>query len=234
MSRHYTPDPLAPVNTGTNYKRSLFDRLGPEASNIINLVNWSLAPAIGGGLVAAAVASRAHLPTGLVIAIGLLGALTSSAATILFGLAISRGAGGATSAFTAGTDSTPYPHSYSREESLAVRGNVDEALDLYEAAAVKAPGDISPLIRAAELCIASGGREPRAETLLRSIQRVEGVSMPDDVHASNRLVDLYLSWPGNETKALRELRRLIDLYPGTGAEKNARSALTNLKKRFPA
>ncbi len=234
MSRHYTPDPLAPVSTGTNYKRSLFDRLGPEASNIINLVNWSLAPAVAGGLVSASLASRAHLPIGYVIAIGLLGALVSSAATILFGLAVSRGAGDATSAFTAGTGSTPYPHSYSREEALAVLGNVDEALDLYEAAAVNAPGDVSPLIRGAELCIESGGREPRAETLLRSIQRLEDVSVQDDVHASNRLVDLYLSWPGNETKALRELRRLIDRYPGTGAERTARSALTNLKKRFPA
>ena len=50
--------------------------------------------------------------------------------------------------------------------------------------------------------------------------------------ASNRLVDLYLAWPGHETKGLRELRRLIDTYPETDVAKRARAGLVNLKSQL--
>ena len=54
----------------------------------------------------------------------------------------------------------------------------------------------------------------------------------DDVFTSNRLVDLYLAWPGHETKGLRELRRLIDTYPETDVAKRARAGLVNLKSQL--
>jgi hypothetical protein len=52
---------------------------------------------------------------------------------------------------------------------------------------------------------------------------------PRHLYASNLLVDLYLAWPGHETKGLRELRRLIDTYPETDVAARARAGLVNLK-----
>jgi hypothetical protein len=58
------------------------------------------------------------------------------------------------------------------------------------------------------------------------------VAPKDDIFAANRLVDLYLAWPGHETKALRELRRLIDTYPESDAAERARAGLVNLKSQL--
>jgi hypothetical protein len=58
------------------------------------------------------------------------------------------------------------------------------------------------------------------------------ISPKDDIYVSNRLVDLYLAWPGHETKGLRELRRLIDTYPETDVADRARAGLQNLKSQL--
>jgi hypothetical protein len=58
------------------------------------------------------------------------------------------------------------------------------------------------------------------------------VSPKDDIYASHRLVDLYLAWPGHETKGLRELRRLIATYPETDVADRARAGLVNLKSQL--
>jgi hypothetical protein len=87
------------------------------------------------------------------------------------------------------------------------------------------------LIQHDELYARSGLRE-RAETLYRSVQRLPGTAPSADVTASNRLVDLYLAWPGHEMKGLRELRRLIDIYPGTDVAERARAGLVNLKSQL--
>ncbi len=64
------------------------------------------------------------------------------------------------------------------------------------------------------------------------MQRLPRLAAKDDVYASNRLVDLYRAWPGNETKALRELRRLIDTYPDTDVAVRAREGLATLKSQL--
>jgi hypothetical protein len=65
-----------------------------------------------------------------------------------------------------------------------------------------------------------------------SVLRLPRVAPKDDIFAANRLVDLYLAWPGHETKALRELRRLIDTYPESDAAERARAGLVNLKSQL--
>ena len=114
---------------------------------------------------------------------------------------------------------------------MVMRGDVGGALASYEEIILEAPTDPQPRLRAAEL-YATGGQRERAEELYRSVQRLQRVPPKDDVFASNRLVDLYLAWPGNETKALRELRRLIDRYPNTDAATHSRAGLTNLKSKL--
>lgn len=70
------------------------------------------------------------------------------------------------------------------------------------------------------------------ETLFRAVQRVPQVSSKEDIYASKRLVDLYLAWPGHETKGLRELWRLIDTYPETDIARRARTGLVTLKSQL--
>jgi hypothetical protein len=67
---------------------------------------------------------------------------------------------------------------------------------------------------------------------IRSRASVRQVAAKDDIYASNRLVDIYLAWPGHEMKGLRELRRLIDTYPETDLAERARAGLVNLKSQL--
>lgn len=69
-------------------------------------------------------------------------------------------------------------------------------------------------------------------SLYRAVQRLPAVPARDDIYASNRLVDLYLAWPGHEKYGLRELRRLIDTYPETDVATRARAGLVNLKSQL--
>lgn len=105
------------------------------------------------------------------------------------------------------------------------------ALASYERIILEEPDDSQPRIRAADLYAKSAMRE-RAETLFRAVQRLPRVARRDDIYVSNRLVDLYLAWPGHETKGLRELRRLIDTYPETEVAERARAGLVNLKSQL--
>ena len=116
---------------------------------------------------------------------------------------------------------------------MVMRGDVEGALTSYEAIILESPNDPQPRMRAAELYVKSGMRE-RAETLYRSVQRLPRVAARDDIYASNRLVDLYLAWPGHEMNGLRELRRIIDTYPESDAAKHARAGLVNLKRQLGA
>jgi hypothetical protein len=78
--------------------------------------------------------------------------------------------------------------------------------------------------------LSSTGTAPRPRrSCRRPAQRLPRVASSDDIYASNRLVDLYLAWPGHETKGLRELRRLIDTYPENDVAASARAGLVNLK-----
>jgi hypothetical protein len=105
------------------------------------------------------------------------------------------------------------------------------ALASYEEIILELPDDPQPRIRAADLCAKSRLPE-RAEILFRAVQRMPRISPKDDIYVSNRLVDLYLAWPGHETKGLRELRRLIDTYPETDVADRARAGLQNLKSQL--
>jgi hypothetical protein len=66
------------------------------------------------------------------------------------------------------------------------------------------------------------------------LQAVSYLVTPIDIYSSNRLVDLYLAWPGHEKNGLRELRRLVDTYPESDVAERARAGLVNLKSQLGA
>lgn len=129
-------------------------------------------------------------------------------------------------------NSTPYEDQFSQIESLDARGDVAGALEAYEAIIAAHPAAVSPRMRAAELHAARGGNPARAAELFREIRAIPEVPRRDALYACSRLVDLYdgaLDEPG---RALVELRRIIELYPGTPVATHARDALPRLKARL--
>ena len=213
------------------YRRTLFDKHGPEAADFARTVVSLIIPIAAGAFIGAGLAIRNHLGASLIL-LSTVG--VSFAFAICWWLLVTRvshGAGHAFREFIQPSASGSYEHQYSAEDAMVMRGDADGALASYEEFILGAPSDPQPRLRAAEL-YARGGQRERAEELYRSVQRLPRVAAKEDIFASNRLVDLYLAWPGHEKKGLRELRRLIDTYPETDVAERARAGLVNLKSKL--
>jgi tetratricopeptide (TPR) repeat protein len=228
---------LMGVNPDAEYRRSLMDRIGPEGADLFRALNWSIVPIVAGMLIGAFwVIRNIGLPTSRPLAYtyvglgALIGAMIFGGGALLFILTVSRGMGEGFGAFI--QPKGEYHRDYSREDSLVARGDVAGALSSFESIAAAEPDNVEVRLRAAELYRKNSSFEEAAR-LYRDVQSKAQRSR-DDVHASLRLIDLYLAWPENEGRSMRELKRLIDKYPGTEIEKRSRAALANLKReRFP-
>ncbi|MDP9202546.1 MAG: tetratricopeptide repeat protein [Gemmatimonadota bacterium] len=213
------------------YKRTLFDRRGPEAAHFLQTVSSLIIPIVAGAFIGGALAVKKGFSPALVVVSTLGGSLVFAVWWWYVVTRLSHGAGKAFGAFVQPSGAGSYERQYSHEDALVMRGNTEGALASYEKIILEAPNDAQPRIRAADLYAKSGMRE-RAEILYRAVQRLPRVAPRDDIYASNRLVDLYLAWPGHETNGLRELRRLIDTYQETDVAERARAGLVNLKSQL--
>ncbi len=216
---------------GDEYKRSLFDKHGPEAADLLRTVSSLSIPVVAGAFIGGALAVQRGLSAPLVVLSVIAGSLLLSTWWWLFVTRVSRGAGRALTEFIQPSAAGSYERQYSQEDTMVMRGDIGGALSSYEGIILEAPNEPQPRLRAAELYAKSEQRQ-RAEELYRSVQRLPRLKPRDDVFASNRLVDLYLAWPGHEKKGLRELRRLIDTYPETDVAERARAGLVNLKTQL--
>jgi Uncharacterized protein conserved in bacteria len=112
------------------------------------------------------------------------------------------------------------------------QGRLDEALASFESVIRDNPERVDARIRAAELYSREAGNPQRAAELFREAQRISTITSGQDVHVSHRLVDLLIGPLNDPGRALVELRRLIERYPGTPAALRAREALATLKARY--
>ena len=221
------------ADSGDGYKPTVFDQRGPEAAHFLQAVSSLIIPIVAGAFIGGALAVRNRYPAALVVVSAVGGSIVFAAWWWFFVTRTSHGAGNLLGAFLQPSGAGSYERQYSREDALVMRGDVEGALASYEEIILEAPSDPKPRLRAAELYAKAGMRE-RAETLYRSVQRLPGKNPNADIVVSNRLVDLYLAWPGHEVNGLRELRRIIDTYPESDAAKHARAGLVNLKRRLGA
>ena len=216
------------------YKKTLFDKRGPEAAQFNQIVSSLIIPVVAGGFIGAALAAKRDLSEPLVALSAILGAIVLGTWWWYFVSRVPRGAGAALTEFIQPTGNrTPYEPQYSEHDAMVMRGEVARALASYEEIILSSPNDPQPRIRAAELYAKSGQRD-RAEALYKAVQRLPGIAPRDDVYVSNRLVDLYLQWSDREARALTELRRLIDTYPESDVAERARKGLANLKRQLGA
>jgi hypothetical protein len=126
---------------------------------------------------------------------------------------------------------TPPVDDYSLEDALLMQRDVRGALASLEAKIAGDPALVGARLRAADLFLGEGNDPARAEVLLRAVQRIPGVTHRDDAYASSRLVDLYDA-RGDTGRAVVELRRLAERYPGTRTAEDALRGLTTLKARL--
>jgi hypothetical protein len=227
---------LVGIKPDAEYRRSIADRIGPEGADVFRAFNWSIIPTVAGMAIGVAWTAKRGLPPNHALALtyivlgAVIGAMIFGGGSLLFIFGLSRGAGEGFGAFI--QPQGDYERDYSREDSLVARGDVAGALSSFESIATDEPDNLEVRLRAAELHRKNSSFEDAAR-LYRDVQS-KAQRPKDDIQASLRLIDLYLAWPENEGRSMRELKRLIDKYPGSEIEKRSRAALASLKReRFP-
>lgn len=218
-----TPPPPSP-QPSPQYQPTLFDRRGPEAATLLQALGLGL---MVFGVTTGALMSQIgfhwwELPVGLGA-----GAVCGSV-----GWVIGEAVGNGWKQVAVNGSSTPYERQFSYEQSLVMRGRVDDALESFEAVIATEPELIAPRIKAAELYAREKNDPQRAAELFRDVLRSPMITPGDNVYATNRLVDLYIGPLNEPGRALVELRRLIDTRPGTPAAEHARRSLADLKARM--
>jgi hypothetical protein len=120
------------------------------------------------------------------------------------------------------------PAVHSHAEALAAKGDLVAAAAAFEA--VRAThGESAHTLRAeAEIQLAPGGDPARARDLLQRLRKAPDMTRADELYATHRLIDLYLGPLTDDGRAMVELRRLADRFPGTP---DAAGALAELDRR---
>jgi len=213
-----------------SYKRTLFDREGPDAGLMIQ-VN-TRAVMVGGislpivaafayklalrGWVAIAFIVVVPIVIGLLVKAIMSRILAGSEAVVLTAL---EGSG----------HSTPYTEQYSYQQTLVMQGRLNEALESYEAIIAEPDSTLDVRIRAAELYVREAKNHARGAELLQEVIRHPACTAGEEIYAANRLADLLSNHLGEPGKALVQLRRLADRYSGTPTGDRAREAIRVLK-----
>jgi hypothetical protein len=210
----------------TEYRKTLFDRHGPDASLFLQAGAWGFAIA---GMVGLGLALR----VGFHWWIPLIALMAGAAATGL-ALMIANAVGKGWHTVAISGASTPYVEQYSHEQSLVMRGQIDEALASFEQVIARDSTAVDAMIRAAELYDRECKNHQRAAELLRAAQRAPTLTAGKDIYVTNRLVDLLLGPLGDPGRALVELRKLIDRHPDSRGAAYAETTIREIKARIHA
>ncbi len=209
------------------YRRTLFDRFGPEAADYLNAFRGAfVAAGLFGAYGGARYASEHDVNPFLG---GLLGFAGVFVVTFVAIIGVSRLAGGSFSAFI--QPQGTYEETFSYEDSLLARGHHAAAIAAFEKHITQGTGGVPLLIRTADLH-AKHQNPKRAAELYRMAQETPKIAAESHMYATNRLIDLYMGPLSNADAAVSELRRLIAMHPSSDAAKHARAALVSLKRQL--
>jgi tetratricopeptide (TPR) repeat protein len=217
-------------NKPAEYKPTYFDRHGPDAGGHLKALSYGFM--VFGITITAGSLLLAQGKITLYAVLMLIGvALVAGAAVTAISIGLSNAAGDAYKHLMVNGSSTPYKEQYSYQQALVMAGQLDDALESFEAVMAEQPDAIDPRIKAAELYARDKKNYVRAAEIFREVRSVPTVTAGEDIYVTNRLVDL-LNGPLNEPgRALVELRRLIEKYPGSAGADHARDAIAALKPR---
>jgi hypothetical protein len=114
---------------------------------------------------------------------------------------------------------------YSHAEALAVTGHREAAAKAFDQVRAE-HGEKALLLRAeAEVQLRPDGNAERARELLMRLRKAADATRADELYATHRLIDLYLGPIGDEARAVSELRRLVERFPGTRDAEGAQAEL---------
>jgi hypothetical protein len=206
------------------YRRAAFDTGDGDSASRIKCAFWGLLFAVPAAVIIGAVGGPA------------LGAIVGAGVWFLaykWLQFIANSAGGAMRAVLMPSGyTTPYQEGFSDIEALIVRGEFEAAAERWEAAIAERVGDVEVRVRAAEFYLREYPRPERALASLREVQGWEHTSPERELYVTQRLVDLYLGPLQQPGRALVELRRIVERFPGSTAARFAREGMRTIKEQL--
>jgi hypothetical protein len=116
---------------------------------------------------------------------------------------------------------------YSHIETMVARGDVDAAAQSY--AHLAAQGDAGALVRRAELLGGRLGGAEKARIELEEFRETRHLPDKDDIRIGLALARLFEQRLDDPGRAMREIRRLLDLYPRARGLRHLERTLAALK-----
>jgi tetratricopeptide (TPR) repeat protein len=113
--------------------------------------------------------------------------------------------------------STPVVREYSHGQSLAARGLYREAIDAYQADCAEFPDDPEPYLRIARLYLKELKQYEDAAAWFKKARGARGIDAGRDLVATQEIVDIYVHKLKQPRRAMPELARLAERFPGTPA-----------------
>jgi hypothetical protein len=121
---------------------------------------------------------------------------------------------------------------HSEIDALVARGHVQEAAERWFAVAASGDAPAAAMLRRAELLagpLADPGSAAAELTQYRELPR-RPLTPAEDVAIGLALVDMYEHRLNDPSRAMFELRRLLDRYPASRHERRIRGTLADLKE----
>jgi hypothetical protein len=128
--------------------------------------------------------------------------------------------------------STPVVREYSHGQSLAARGLYLEAIDAYEADCAEFPDDPEPCFRVARLYLKELKRYEDAIAWFKRARGAGAIDAGRELLATQEIVDIYVHKLKEPRRAMPELARLADRFPGTPAAGWAAEQLRLARERI--
>lgn len=177
--------------------------------------------------------AKGHLPDGILVTLGGV-ALCYGIGRGVWRLTIKSADRFGNAIYTPSGASTAYTPTFSHIEALEIKGDLDGAAAAWASAIAEQPGHAITLVRAADFHLrARQDPQTALEHYLRARSTAAG-TQDLQRYVQQKLVDLYLGPLADEGRAMAELRRLIDAFPGTREADGARATLVELKAKRSA
>lgn len=194
----------------------------------IKALTWALTVGLGFGAVAGA--GAAELWGWNPLAGAFIGAVGASSAMYFLTVGLAeRSAAIAQTIYNPSGDSTPPKREYSYAESLAIRGRYREAADAYERHCAEDPTDPEPYFRLARLYRDRLGELPTAVSWLKRVRVDARIDSGKDLLATQEIIEIYTHKLRDPRKAIPELARITQKYPGTPAADAAARELKEVR-----
>lgn len=158
-------------------------------------------------------------------------------AAIIGGMVQRMVVGGAAAAvestLVADGSTTRYVPTFSHIEALEIRGDLVGAEKAWDEACAEDPTNAFVLVKAAEFHLRLKKDPAAALPRYRQVRDLPGASAELVRYSAQKVIDLYLGPLADEGRALVELRRMVERFPGTREAADARDVIARLKAARP-